>query len=103
MPSCLAYQAGKIINCDDLPWFVAPCEPAALGVFSSAMNLTAKFRLAALGVAAGLMGVLIALATIISQKTAGELRSQLNAVDSESFGISEHFKDSLREVNNLRL
>jgi len=67
------------------------------------MNLTAKFRLAALGVAAGLMGVLIALAIVLSQKKAGELRVQLNAVDSESFGISEHFKDSLREVNNIRL
>jgi signal transduction histidine kinase len=67
------------------------------------MNLTAKFRLAALGVAAGLMGVLIALATVLSERKAGELRLQLNAVDSESFGISEHFKDSLREVNNIRL
>jgi signal transduction histidine kinase len=67
------------------------------------MILTAKFRLAALGVAAGLMGVLIALATILSQKQSGELRVQLNIVDSESAGISEHFKDSLREVNTIRL
>jgi signal transduction histidine kinase len=67
------------------------------------MNLTAKFRMAALGLAAGLMGVLIALATILSQKRSGELRAQLKTVDSESAGISEHFKDSLREVNNLRL
>jgi len=67
------------------------------------MNVKAKFRLAALGGAAGLMGLLIALATILSQKQAGELRSQLHIVDSESAGISEHFKDSLREVNNIRL
>jgi signal transduction histidine kinase len=67
------------------------------------MILTAKFRLAALGVAAGLMGVLIALATILSQKQSGELRVQLNIVDSESTGISEHFKDSLRDVNTIRL
>jgi signal transduction histidine kinase len=67
------------------------------------MKLTAKFRLAALGGAAGLMGVLIALATIVSQKQSGALRAQLQVVDSESAGISEHFKDSLREVNNLRL
>jgi signal transduction histidine kinase len=59
-------------------------------------------RLAALGLAAGLMGVLIALATILSQKQAGALRVQLQIVDSESAGISEHFKDSLREVNNIR-
>lgn len=67
------------------------------------MILTAKFRLAALGVAAGLMGVLIALATVLSQEQSGELRAQLKIVDSESAGISEHFKDSLREVNNIRL
>jgi len=67
------------------------------------MILTAKFRLAVLGVAAGLMGVLIALATILSQKQSGELRVQLNIVDSESAGISEHFKDSLRDVNTIRL
>jgi len=67
------------------------------------MNLKAKFRLAALGLAALLMGLLIALATILSQKQAGELRVQLQIVDSESAGISEHFKDSLREVNNIRL
>jgi signal transduction histidine kinase len=66
------------------------------------MNVTAKFRLTALGVAAGLMGVLIALATIVSQKQSGALRVQLKIVDAESAGISEHFKDSLREVNNIR-
>jgi signal transduction histidine kinase len=66
------------------------------------MNSKAKLRLAALGLAAGLMGVLIALATILSQKQAGALRVQLQIVDSESAGISEHFKDSLREVNNIR-
>jgi signal transduction histidine kinase len=66
------------------------------------MNVKAKFRLAALGLAAGLMGVLIALATVVSQKEAGELRVQLQIVDSESAGISEHFKDSLRDVNNIR-
>src|SRR5277367_3364063 len=67
------------------------------------MNVKAKFRLAALGLAAGLMGVLIALATVLSQKQGAELRSQLHIVDSESAGISEHFKDTLREVNNFRL
>jgi signal transduction histidine kinase len=66
------------------------------------MNVKAKFRLAALGLAAGLMGVLIALATILSQRQAGDLRLQLQIVDSESASISEHFKDSLREVNNIR-
>ncbi len=82
---------------------LAACEPAALRVACASMNSKAKFRLAALGLAAGLMGVLIALATILSQKQAGELRAQLQIVDSESDGIAEHFKDSLREVNNIRL
>src|SRR5580658_10671505 len=81
----------------------APCEFARLRVFCDIMILTAKFRLAALGVAAGLMGVLIALATILSQKQSRELRLQLNIVDSESAGIAEHFKDTLREVNTIRL
>jgi signal transduction histidine kinase len=67
------------------------------------MILTAKFRLAAVGVAAVLMGVLIALATILSERRSGELRLQLKIVDSESTGISEHFKDTLREVNTIRL
>jgi signal transduction histidine kinase len=67
------------------------------------VNVTAKFRLAALGAAAGLMGVLIALATILSQKQAAELRAQLKIVDAESAGISEHFKDAMREVNTIRL
>ncbi len=66
------------------------------------MNSKAKFRLAALGLAAGLMGVLIALATVLSQRQARELRVQLQIVDAESAGISEHFKDSFREVNNIR-
>jgi signal transduction histidine kinase len=66
------------------------------------MNLSVKFRLAALGVAAGLMGLLIVVAVVLSQRKADQLRAQLNTVDSESFGIAEHFKDSLREINNIR-
>ena len=67
------------------------------------INLSVKFRLAAVGSAIGLMGLLIALAIVLSQRKALELRAQLQKVDSESFGISEHFKDSLREVNTIRL
>jgi signal transduction histidine kinase len=66
------------------------------------MILSVKFRLAALGVAAGLMGLLIVVAVVLSQRKADQLRAQLNTVDSESFGIAEHFKDSLREINNIR-
>ncbi len=66
------------------------------------MNRSVNIRLAALGFAAGLMGLLIALAVVLSQRQGDKLRAQLNTVDSESFGIAEHFKDSLREVNNVR-
>ncbi|HEX3719157.1 MAG TPA: ATP-binding protein [Verrucomicrobiae bacterium] len=66
------------------------------------MNLSVNFRLAALGMAAGLMGLLIVASIVLSQRQAEQLRLQLNTVDSESFGIAEHFKDSLRAINNIR-
>ena len=46
------------------------------------MNRRVKFRLAALGVAAALMGVLIALAVVLSEREGRELRVQLATVDS---------------------
>ena len=49
------------------------------------------------------MGILIVLITFSSQREAEELRARLSTVDSESFGISEQFKDRLREVNTMRL
>jgi signal transduction histidine kinase len=67
------------------------------------MKFGVTFRLAALGAAVGLMGVLIVLITLSSQREASELRARLSTVDSESFGLSDHFKDMLREVNTMRL
>jgi signal transduction histidine kinase len=67
------------------------------------MKFGVTFRLAALGAAVGLMGVLIVFSTFSSQREADELRARLSTVDSESFGISEQFKDRLREVNTMRL
>jgi len=67
------------------------------------MKFGVTFRLAALGAAVGLMGVLIVLITLNSQTKAEELRARLRTVESESFGIAEHFKDLLREVNTMRL
>ncbi len=67
------------------------------------MNSVVKFRLIALGLAVGLMGALIVVLTLNSQRQARDLRTRLNHVDSESFGIAERFKDSLREVNNTML
>jgi signal transduction histidine kinase len=67
------------------------------------MKFGVTFRLAALGAAIGLMGVLIVLITLSSQREGDELRARLSTVDSESFGISGQFKDRLREVNTMRL
>ncbi len=67
------------------------------------MKFGIKFRLAALGVAAGLIGALIVFITLYSQHQGSELHARLNQLDSESFGISEQFKDTLRDVNDKLL
>jgi signal transduction histidine kinase len=63
------------------------------------MNFGIRFRLVALGLGCGLMGFLIVVVTVNSQTQARELRVRLNQVDTESFGMADHFKESLREVN----
>ena len=68
-----------------------------------AMKFGVTFRLLALGAGIGLMGLLIVLITFSSQQEGNELRARLSTVDSESFGISEQFKDRLREINTMRL
>lgn len=60
------------------------------------MYSTIKWRLAILGLAVGLMGTLIVLVTLNSQRQGVEMRAKLNQVDAESFGLAEHFKDELR-------
>ncbi len=67
------------------------------------MNFGIKFRLILLGLAVGLMGALIVLLTLSSQRQASELRARLSQLDSESLGIAEHFKDALREVSDKML
>jgi len=67
------------------------------------MKYGVAFRLAALGVAVGLMGILIVYFTLSSQREANELRARLSILDSESFGFSDQFKGRLREVNTMRL
>jgi signal transduction histidine kinase len=57
-------------------------------------------RLVALGLAVALMGALIVVVTVSSQRKATEARARLNRVESESFRIAERFKDNLREVND---
>ena len=67
------------------------------------MKFGVAFRLAALGAAVGLMGMLIVYFTLHSQTEANELRSRLSVVDSESFGFADQFRGRLREVNTMRL
>ena len=64
------------------------------------MNLGLKWRLIALGLAVGLMGALIVVATLMAERHAREARGRLSQVDSESFRLAERFKDRLREVND---
>ena len=64
------------------------------------MNLGIKLRLALLGSAVGLMGLLIVAVVLNLQHQANDGRARLAKVDSESFRIAEHFKDRLREVND---
>ena len=67
------------------------------------MKFGIKFRLISLGLAVGLMGALIVFITLYSQRRAAELRSRLNELESESFGMAEQFKDALRDVNDRLL
>jgi signal transduction histidine kinase len=63
------------------------------------MNFGVKMRCTALAVVVGLMGVLIVLTTLNSQRQAAELRAGLSLKELESFSIADHFKDSLRVLN----
>ena len=64
------------------------------------MSSGIKLRLIALGSALALMGALIVVVVLGSQKQAAELRARLSQVDVESFGIAEQFKDRLRGVTD---
>jgi len=63
------------------------------------MNFGVKMRFTALAFVVGLMGVLMVLTTLNSQRQAAELRARLSHVELESFGIADYFKDSLRALN----
>ena len=62
-----------------------------------------RFRLAALGLAVGLMGTLIILITLNSQRQVSELQSRLNNVGLESSGIMDQFEESLGKLNGAML
>ena len=65
------------------------------------MKFGIQHRLVVLVLVVAVMGVLILLATLYSQRQGAELRSRLSQVESESFRIGDEFKESLREQNNI--
>src|SRR5262249_4254781 len=59
-----------------------------------------RFRLIAFALAVVLLGVLIGLASLESEKQARELRARLSQVEFDSFRIADQFRESFRELNN---
>jgi signal transduction histidine kinase len=66
----------------------------------STMNFRVKLRLVALVLGIGLMGLVIVLMTLKSQRQAEELRVRLDQKDSESFQIAQQFRDFLDQLNS---
>ena len=57
-------------------------------------------RLAALGIAVGVAGILIAIIVLELQQKAVDTRARLGEVDVESFRIADLFKEKLRQAND---
>ena len=66
-------------------------------------KISVRFRFFALGSAVALLGAAIALIMLNFQWQEKELQARLNSIDTESGEIAAHFKDALRELNNIRL
>ncbi len=64
------------------------------------MNFKIKLRLAALGLALGLLGVLIVGVTVTSERQVDEVSARLGSVDVESMRIADRFKDKLRYASD---
>jgi signal transduction histidine kinase len=64
------------------------------------MNFGVKLRLVTIVLALGLMGALIVFITLFSQRQGTELHARLGQLEAESFNLSEHFKDTLRDVGD---
>jgi len=64
------------------------------------MTSGVKFRLAALVLAVAIMGALIALMTLNSQRQGAELGVKLNEVDSQSYEMAAYFTDKLRVASD---
>src|SRR5262245_22120624 len=64
------------------------------------MSSGIQLRLLALGLSLAVLGALIVVVVLSSQRQASELRARLSQVDVESFSIAEQFKDRLRGVTD---
>ncbi len=67
------------------------------------MNFGIPFRLTVLGLGVALMGTLIVLIMLSSQRQVLELQSRLSNVGSESSGIIDQFEESLGKLNSAML
>jgi signal transduction histidine kinase len=67
------------------------------------MNSGIKLRLALLGVAVALMGALIVVVTLTSEKQANEVKVLLGGMEDESISMEDDFLERNREVNNAAL
>jgi signal transduction histidine kinase len=67
------------------------------------MSFGIRFKLTVLGFAVVLMGALIVLITLSSERQISELRTRLSNIGSESSGIMDQYRDSLRKLNNALL
>ena len=68
--------------------------------FYSSMRFGIGYRIAALALALVLMGALIAVVTLTSQRQAEDAKARLGQVDLESFRIADLFKEKLRLAND---
>jgi signal transduction histidine kinase len=64
------------------------------------MKFGITFRLVTLSLVVAVLGLLILLATLNSEREAAELGARLSQVEMESFRIADDFRDSQRELNN---
>ena len=64
------------------------------------MKLSINNRLAALGLAVGLLGASIVVLILTTEQRAKSTRAQLGEMDLESFQIADRFKDKLRQAND---
>src|SRR5215467_6746011 len=64
------------------------------------MKFGIRFRLTALAIASVLMGALIVVVTLTSQRQSEDAKTRLGQVDLESFRIADGFKEKLRFAND---